>query len=166
MAIYEPALANWRQLRSLQGKKVILQLRIQFYRKLIESDAYPDWSVTFNPPQNLLNTETSIQATVAFRAEQAKQSMTMLADLQEEESARISREITATMASLRAHYDNPESRGYDISDALNSLATFMQRTKENEQSDLEKKYSTILQAPRAALWMGFPPNVALPNDAI
>ena len=42
----------------------------------------------------------------------------------------------------------------------------MQRTKENEQSDLEKKYSTILQAPRAALWMGFPPNVALPNDAI
>ena len=90
----------------------------------------------------------------------------MLADLQEEESARISREITATMASLRAHYDNPESRGYDISDALNSLATFMQRTKENEQSDLEKKYSTILQAPRAALWMGLPPNVALPNDAI
>ena len=40
--IYEPAKANWRQLRSLQSRKVQLTLRNQYYEKLISEEAYLD----------------------------------------------------------------------------------------------------------------------------
>ena len=47
----------------------------------------------------------------------------------------------------------------------NSLATLLQHTKESEQADLTKKYNSIMLAPKAALWMGFLPQVQLPPDA-
>ena len=38
----------------------------------------------------------------------------MISDLLEEESACLTGEINATMASLRVHYDDPKSRGYKM----------------------------------------------------
>ena len=64
--IYELALHNWRQLRMLQGRKIILQLRIQFYQCLMRENAFLDWTVMFNPPINLCNTQRAIESTVAF----------------------------------------------------------------------------------------------------
>ena len=70
------------------------------------------------------------------------------------------------MASVRVHYESPAARSYNIQDAINSLATFMQRTKEVESAELSKKFNSIMLAPKAALWMKLPPQVVLPEDAI
>ena len=55
--IYEPAMASWKQLRNLQSKKVQLEMRSTFYSHLIEEGCFPDWTVSFNPPIGLLNTQ-------------------------------------------------------------------------------------------------------------
>ena len=98
--IYPPTLGVWKQLRSLQTRKIILEVRTEFYKKLRQEEGYPDWAVMFNPPHNLLQTERAVESTVRFRAEMAKQNLQMLEDLFCEENSRISAEINASMASL------------------------------------------------------------------
>ena len=63
--IFEPAKTNWKTLRNLQGKKVQLELRIAFNQKLLESDHFPSWAVSFKPPLNLLATERAVEATAS-----------------------------------------------------------------------------------------------------
>ena len=90
----------------------------------------------------------------------------MLADLQHKELERLDDEISATMVSLRVHYESPAAHSFNIEDALNFLATFMQRAKEVESAELSKKFNSIILAPKAALWMKLPPQVTLPEDAL
>lgn len=49
----------------------------------MRGNAFPDWTVIFNPPVNLCNTQKAIESTVAFRAEQGLNSMQMISDLLE-----------------------------------------------------------------------------------
>ena len=119
--IYPPTLGVWKQLQSLQTRKIILELRTEFYKKLRQEEGYPDWAVMFNPPHNLLQTERAVESTVAFRAEIAKQNLQMLEDLFCEENSRITTEINASMASLRVHYDTIESAEYDLEQATEAL---------------------------------------------
>ena len=51
-------------------------------------------------------------------------------------------------------------------EAVDALATFMHRTKETEQLDLNRKYSAIHNAPTAALWANLPDHARLPDSAI
>ena len=71
--IYPPTLGVWKKLQSLQTRKIILEVRTEFYKKLRQEEGYPDWAVMFNPPHNLLQTESAIESTVRFRATMAKQ---------------------------------------------------------------------------------------------
>ena len=75
-------------------------------------------------------------------------------------------EISATMVSLRIHYESQVAQSYNIEDALNSLATFMERAKEVKSAELSTKFNSIMLAPKTALWMKFPPQVVLPEDAV
>ena len=120
--IYPPALGVWKQLRSLQMRKIILEVRTEFYKRLRQEGGVPDWAAMFCPPQNLLQTEIAIESTVGFRQEISNQNLQMLEDLLCEESSRITQEINANMASLRVHYDSIESSEFDLeqtTDALN-----------------------------------------------
>ena len=164
--IYPPALGVWKQLRSLQTRKIILEVRSEFYKKLRQEEGYPDWSVMFNPPHNLLQTERAIESTVGFRAEMAKQNLQMLEDLFCEENSRISAEINASMASLRVHYDAVESAEYDLGRATEALNKFMLRAQQQEYNSLFKKYNSIMSAPKAALWKNLPAHIRPPLDAI
>ena len=107
--------------------------------------------MTFCPPLSLLNSEESVEALVDFKKQQADQNLRMLADLQYKELERLKNEISDTMASLRIHCESPAAQTYNIDDALNALATFMQRAKEVESAELSKKFNSIMLAPKAAL---------------
>ena len=96
----------------------------------------------------------------------AKQNLQMLEDLFCEESSRITQEINASMASPRVHYDNIESSDYDLEQATEALNRFMMRAQTQEQNSLIKKYNSIMEAPRAALWKNLPPHAQPPADAI
>ena len=63
------------------------------------------------------------------------------------------------MASLKVHYGTPESSAYDIKDTNNSLATSMNRAKENKVVDLIKKYQAIMADLKATLWQNFSQSV-------
>ena len=95
--------------------------------RLLEEKTYPEWLVTFCPPLSLLNSDKSAEALVGFRQQQADQNLRMLADLQYKELERLDNEISATMVSLRVHYESPAARSYNIEDATNSLATDIQQ---------------------------------------
>ena len=69
-------------------------------------------------------------------------------------------------AALKVHYNSPDVEGYDIRDATNSLATFMLRTKENVNADLQKRFNAIKVAPHVALWKNLPEHTVLPPSAI
>ena len=69
-----------------------------------------------------------------------------------EESNKLSHIIEAVMASLKVHYDNPETTSYNITDATNSLATFMNQAKETEQAELNNRFQVIMVSSHAALW--------------
>ena len=163
--IYRPALGVWKQLRSLQTRKIILEVRTEFYKRLRQEGGVPDWAVMFYPPLNLLQTERAIESTVGFRQEMANQNLQML-DLLSEESGRISQEINANMASLRVHYDSIESSEFDLEQATDALNRFMMRAQQQENNSLSKKYNSIKSAPKAALWKNMPSFVRPPPDAI
>ena len=164
--IYPPALGVWKQLRSLQTRKIILEVRTEFYKRLRQEGGVPDWAVMFCPPVNLLQTERAIESTVEFRQEMANQNLQMLEDLLSEESGRISQEINANMASLRVHYDSIESSEFDLEQATDALNRFMMRAQQQENNSLSKKYNSIMSAPKAALWKNMPSFVRPPPDAI
>ena len=164
--IYPPALRVWKQLRSLQTRKIILEVRTEFYKILRQEGGVPDCAVMFCPPLNLLQTERAIESTVGFRQEMANQNLQMLEDLLCEESARISQEINANMASLRVHYDSIESSEFDLEQATDALNRFMMRAQQQENNSLSKKYNSIMSAPKAALWKNMPSFVRPPPDAI
>ena len=164
--IYPPALGIWKQLRSLQTRKIILQVRSEFYKKIREENGIPEWAVMFNPPHNLLQTERSIKAVVGFRAEMARNNLQMLEDLFSEEIERISKEINVSMASLRVHYDDINSTDYDLEQATGALNRFMLRAQTQEQSSMMKEYNSIMEAPHAALWKNLPSHVSPPASAM
>ena len=164
--IYRPAIQNWRNLCQLQGKRVQLELRIAFNERLLGNDMFPSWAVSFNPPENLLLTQRAIELTVGFRYEEAKNSIRMINDLMREESERLTHEITATMASLEVHYHQPEAADFHLDEALDALTTFMNRTRDQEQSELTRRFNAIASAPLAALWKNLPAGTQLPPGAI
>ena len=75
----------------------------------------------------------------------------MLANLQYKELEKLDNEISATMVSLRVHYESPAATSFNIQNAINSLATFMQRAKEVEIAELSKKLNSIMLALKTAL---------------
>ena len=164
--IYRPAIQNWRNLRHLQGKKVKLELRVAYNERLLSNDMFPSWAVSFNPPENLLSTQRAVESTVGFRYEQAKNSIRMINDLMREESDRLTHEIQATMASLELHYQQPDAQEHSLNDALDALTTFMNRTREQEQTELSRRYVAISTAPLAALWKNLPAGTQLPPGAL
>ena len=164
--IYPPALTIWKQLRSLQTRKIILQVRSEFYRKIREENGIPEWAVMFNPPHNLLQTERAIEAVVGFRAEMARNNLQMLEDLFSEEIERLSKEINASTASLRVHYDDINSTDYDLEQATSALNRFMLRAQTQEQNSMSKKYNSIMEAPHAALWKNLPAHATPPASAV
>ena len=164
--IYPPALGIWKQLRSHQTRKIILQVRSEFYKRVREENRVPDWTVMFNPPHNLLQTERSIEAVVGFCAEMARNNLQMLEDLFSEEIERISQETNASMASLKVHYDDINSTDYDLEQATGTLNRFMLRAQTQEQNSLLKKYNSIMEAPHATLWKNLPAYVTPPATAV
>ena len=70
------------------------------------------------------------------------------------------------MVSLRVHCESSAAQTYNIDDAMNSLATFMQMAKEVESAELSKKFNSIMLALKAALWIKLPPQVVLPKDVV
>ena len=164
--IYPPALGVWKQLRSLQTRKIILEVRTKFYKRLRQEGGVPDWAVMFCPPQNLLQTERAIESTVGFRQEMANQNLQMLEDLLCEESGRITQEINANMASLRVHYDSIESSEFNLEQATDALNRFMMRAQQQENNSLSKKFNSIMAALKAALWKNMPSFIRPPPDAI
>ena len=120
----------------------------------------------FNPPHNLLQTERAIEAVVGFRAEMARNNLQMLEDLFSEEIERISKEINASMASLRVHYDDINSTDYDLEQATGALNRFMVRAQTQEQNSMMKKYNSIMEAPHATLWKNLPTHASPPASAI
>ena len=164
--IYPPALGVWKQLRSLQTRKIILEVRTEFYKRLRQEGGVPDWAVMFCPPLNLLQTERAIESTVGFRQEMANHNLQMLEDLLCEESGRITQEINANMASLRVHYDSIESSEFDLEQATDALNRFMMRAQQQENNSLSKKFNSIMAALKAALWKNMPSFVRPPPDAI
>ena len=164
--IYNPAINCWRTLRTLQTKKLQFELRVAFNEKLLNTDHFPGWSVTFNPPTNLLTSTRAIESTVGFRYEQSKNFIRMVNDLMREESDRLTNEIQATMASLECHYQEEAAREYDIREALEALQTLVLRAKQKEEDELANRYDQIHQAPLAALWENLPEGTVLPPAAV
>ena len=150
--IYNLAVSCCRTLQTIQMKKVQLELRIAFNEKLLSTDHFPPWSVTFNPPMNLLTSGRAIESTVGFRYEQSKTFIRMVNDLMREESNRLTNEVQATMASLECHYQEEAAHEYNIQEALDALQTLMIRAKNKEETELSNRYDQIHQAPLAALW--------------
>ena len=143
-----------------------MELRIDHNKRLLENDHFPDWSVNFNPPLSLMNTARSVESTVGFRYEQSKTNIRMLIDLLSEESSHLSTQIAATMASLECHYAQPAARDYKIDDALTALNVLRERDREQEEQDLERRFTAIHAAPLAALWKNLPPGTSLPPGAV
>ena len=166
MQIFPPALSVWRQLRTQQGQKVTLELRIEYHEKLISTNHYPQWTVSFHPPASLLNSQKAIDNVVEFRSQNAKEVMNFTIDLMREESARLTHEINVFLNLLRMHYEHDSAQDYDMREALEALNTFMRRTKENEVQELNKKYTVISAAPLAALYTGFLEGTVLPTGAV
>ena len=164
--IFPPALSIWRQLRMQQGRKVTLELRIAYHEKLISTNHYPEWTVSFHPPASLLNSQKAIDEVVDFRSHNAKEVMSFTIELMREESARLTHEINVGLNSLRMHYEHDSAQDYDMREALEALNTFMRRTKENEVQELNKKYTAISSAPLTALYSGFPEGTVLPTGAV
>ena len=166
VTIFPAALHIWRQLRNYQGRKITLELRIAYHEKLIATEHFPDWVVNFYPPVSLLNTQRAIEATVGFRKKSADETLTLMNDLMREESQHLTHEINVVLNSLRMHYEHDDASTYDIKEALDSLNIFMRCTKENELSELNKKYTSVHTAPLASLWSGLPEGTTLPPGAI
>ena len=164
--VFPPALTLWRQLRNLQSRRIILDLRVSYNKKLLQTEHYPDWSVNFLPPLSLLNSERAIDLVIQYRTTTSRESIRILIELMKEESLRLSHEINVTQNSFRLHYDHPDATSYDIREALHALNIFARRTKETELGELTRKYNAIHLAPTSALWKGLPESVRLPPSAV
>ena len=163
--IFSPALQVWRQLRNYQNKKITLEMRSAYHEKLIDTEHYPDWTVTFLPPVSLLGTPKSIKAVTEFRKHSAKEILQITNELMREERPRLTHEINVSLNSLRLHYEHTDAANYDIHEALESLSVFMRRMKENELAEVNKKYTAIHQAPLSAIWSGLPEGTIIPSEA-
>ena len=146
--IFPPALGIWRQLRNQQTRKVILELRIIYNDKLLATDHYPDWSVSFFPPQSLLSSDRSIQTTVDYRKRTSKDALNMINELMKGESDRLTHQINVGLNSLRMHYEHNDAREYYVREAMNALSTFMRRAKDNELAELNKNIRQFIQPQR------------------
>ena len=123
--IFPQALSTWRQLRNQQGRKITLELRIAYHEKLISTDHFPEWTISFHPPTNLMHTQLARDQIVDFRRKSSKEVMQFTIELMREESNRLTHEINIGLNSLHMHYDQDSEAGYDIKEALEALNVFM-----------------------------------------
>jgi hypothetical protein len=149
--IYQPAIDVWRKLRRLQEKKICMELRTSFNLECLSDGVYPDWSVGYNPPLNLITSTRAKDAVINFREDQAKKSILLANDLQQVESARLTKEIDVNMTALKAHYDQDGAESYSLQNAINGLGTFMERAKEKEQAILQERWDEMSSNPRKHL---------------
>jgi hypothetical protein len=163
--IYAPALEVWRHLRSLQAKKIFMELRTAFNTELLNNKIYPEWAVGYNPPLSLMTSTKSKQAVVNFRADQATKHILLANDLMQLESQRLSTEIDINLATLKSHYAREDAKEYKLQDALDSLGTLMQRAKDKEQASLQAKWNTMKAEPLKSLHANLAPVVTTTSDA-
>ena len=157
---------KWKELRSLQARRVVLELRAHFNTQLANSGFIPNWTVNFNPQDNLLNSQQSVDSTITHRRQQALDNLRTLATLNRLEATRVATQAEAALAGLRVHYNNPNAIGFDLNQALDAIQTLTQRSKEVEWRELSRRWQGIKAAPEGALWLNIPPSFPRPPNAI
>ena len=119
----------------------------------------------FNPLQNLLQTERSIEGLVGFRLEMAYRNLQMMKDLLMEEINRTGQEVNTTLASLHVLYDTEDAAEYDIQEAIRAMYVFMRRTQDTEESKPQKNWNSMSRSPKAALYKNMPAAAYIPPEA-
>ncbi len=156
---------KWKELRSLEGRRVVLELRARYNEQLLQTGHYPNWTVRYDPQANLLNTQQAVDEVIAHRQNQANQNLERQASLYKIEAERVKIQAEAALAGLNVLYNKPEAINYNFNEALNAIVILTERTRDIEWRELNRRWSAIHAAPLAALWEGIPPQYTRPPAA-
>ena len=139
-------------------KAVTLEIRAEMHRQLLNSQAFPAWTLCFRPPANLLATNEQVDTVMKFRIEQAETTMRFYISILEEEAKTAHIEADNHKKVLCSIYSEQEGKKYSVDEALQALLNLTQRARTTQIQIHQKQFNIISESAKLALWQDIPPH--------
>ena len=100
-----------------------LRIKAAYYEALIKNDIYPPWTITFQPPPNLMTNQRQADTIVALRKNQAKEMLNTLSRMSNYEADECKNQADSSTQALRTYYQQAEASQFNLNEALDALVT-------------------------------------------
>ena len=97
-----------------------LCMKSSYYEALCKNDIFPPWTITFQPPPNLMSNQQQIETIVTLRKNQARDVLSTLSQMSTEEVDECKNQADASMQALNAYYQPPGAAQYNFNGALDA----------------------------------------------
>ena len=103
-------------------KLISLQWHRQIHNSAISNnEIYPAWTITLQPPPNLMTNPQQIETTVSLCKTQTKDMLKTLSLMSSDEAKNCKDRADAATQALKAYYQQPVISQYNLDEALNVL---------------------------------------------
>ena len=89
--IYPPTQMCWKEIRGFLHKEMNLRIKSSFYDAISINEIYPAWTITFQPPPNLMTSIHQIETIVSLWKTQAKDMLKTLSLMSSDEAKNCKR---------------------------------------------------------------------------
>ena len=136
--IYPPAQMCWREIRGFLHKEMNLRIKSSLYDAISNNEIYPAWTITFQPPPNLMTSIHQIETIVSLQKTQAKDMLKTLSLMSSDEAKNCKERADSTTQALKAYYQQPAAAQYNLDEALNALVTLTERSQKLVHAEQQK----------------------------
>ena len=156
--IYPPAQMCWREIRGFLHKEMNLRIKSAFYEAISSNEIYPAWTITFQPPPNLMTSTHQIETVVSLCKTQAKDMLKTLSLMSSDEAKNCKERADVLTQALKAYYQQLAASQYNLDEALNALVTLTERSQKLVHAEQQKKFLELSHKPSLALYSRCPEN--------
>ena len=117
---------------------------------------YTPWTITFQPPPNLMTNLHQIETIMSLRKNQAKDMLRTLSLMSSEEAKNCKERADSSTQALRAYYQQPVASHYNLNEALDALNTLTDRSQKLVHAEQQKKFLEFSNKPSMAFYIGCP----------
>ena len=133
-----------------------LRIKSSFYEVLSKKEIYLAWTITFQPPPNLMTNPQQIETIMSLRKNQTTDMLKTLSLMSSEEANNCKERADASTQALRAYYQQSMAYQYNLNEALDALVTLTDRSQKLVRAEQQKKFLELSQKPSMALYTGCP----------
>ena len=145
--VYPPAEQAWENFRSMASSRLSCATKAKFFKTLADEEIFPDWTICYNPPREVIISQASWEKVVETRKENATSMLMAQAELYTLKAENAKVQANAYLSAMKDVYRSANPGEYNMQAAIKAALDSAENTRAETYKTYLVKYQNL--APRA-----------------